>query len=162
MNVCIKVGFTQSLSVAALRRQFSVPLGNPGWSPTRRSPRPRCRSLRCCRLRRALRRGRCARSRRCRWTCRSGWRISVSPPAPVCTSTWAAWAGRNTCRTRAGSGREDCTCPTPRDRQVHSHWDTRQFRSIKTTTGGNNQPGSDQRMSLYSMTNNLVKQKRHV
>lgn len=97
---------------------FSVPSGSPAWSPRQTSRRPRYRSPRCCRQPRAPRRGRCGRSRPCRWTCRSGWRISASPPAPVCTSTWAAWAGRNTCRTLAGSGQEGCICPAPEHKQA--------------------------------------------
>lgn len=119
---CVLIGEIDAVSLWQLffvfkRSEFSVLLGSPGWSLKRRSRRPRCRSLRCCRQRRAPRTGRYGRSRRCRWTCRSEWRISVSPPALVCTSTWAASAGRNMCRTLAGSGQGGCTYPAPRDRE---------------------------------------------
>lgn len=111
MNACaVKCGWHRILAVC---KKLSVPSGSPAWSRRQRSRRPRCRSPRCCRLPRAPRRGRCGRSRPCRWTCRSEWRIWVSPPAPVCMSTWEAWAGRNTCRTLAGSGREGCIYPEP-------------------------------------------------
>lgn len=64
-----------SLDLSFCTFSLSVPSGSPVSSRKRKSPRPRCRSPRCCRPRPALQTERSARSRPCRWTCRSGWRI---------------------------------------------------------------------------------------